>query len=112
MSIIRFSMALIGSFVGNESRPNRPGAVGRYLRDALAHLTAKHIASSGQTPITDARIRDSAGQLFPVRVEGHFISGAITRGDWVTLGLRIIDGVNVVTNGENHTTHQSIRLRT
>lgn len=112
VSIVRFTMALVGSFLGNSSPAKRPGAFGRYLGDALAHLTSTHLASSGQTQITDARIRDSAGQLFPVRVEGHFVSGAITRGDLVTLGLRIIDGVNVVTDGDNHTTHEAIRLRT
>jgi hypothetical protein len=111
LAIIRFSLALVGNFTGSKSTTRRPSALGDYASDVLAHLTANHLRFSGQTQIMTARIRDSAGQVFPVRIEGHFVSGAITYGDSVILRLRIVAGVNVVTDGENHTTHEAIRLK-
>jgi hypothetical protein len=104
-------MALVGSLAGGKTATKRPGAFGDYVSDVLAHLTANRLRDSGQTRITSARIRDSAGHVFPVRIEGHFVSGAITYGDSVILRLRVVDGVNVVTDGENHTTHEAIRLK-
>jgi hypothetical protein len=111
VAFIRFSMALLRSLLGERSRPRRQSATEDYLSDVLAHLTANRIGSAGQTPITFARIRDSDGQIVPVRIEGHFASGAITPGDAVTFRFRIVDGVYIATDGENHTTRDAIRLR-
>lgn len=110
-AIIRVSMALAAGLSVDKPLAKRPGVLGDYLSDFFAYFTAEHIRSSGQTLITSARIQDCAGQIFPVRIEGHFVSGAITHGDSITLGLRIVDGVNIVTGGENHTTREAIRLR-
>jgi hypothetical protein len=110
-AIVRVSIALVGRFTLNKPLAKPPGVLADYLSDVFAYLTARRIGSSGQTPITSVRIRDSAGQVFPVRIEGHFVSGAIAYGDSITLRLRIVDGVSVASNGENHTTREAIRLR-
>jgi hypothetical protein len=39
------------------------------------------------------------------------MSGALTPGDRVTIALRIVDGVYIVTGGDNHTSRQAIRIR-
>lgn len=89
----------------------QPSPLGHYFSNTFAGLTAQHITSAGQTQVIHARIRDSVGQVFPVRIEGCFVSGAIAHGDSITFGLRIVDGTYVVTDGQNHTTREAIRLR-
>lgn len=109
--LIQMAMAIISSFMGRPDKQARPGTLRRYLGEALGHLTADRIRASGHAPITDVRLRDSAGQVFPLRVEGHLMSGALTPGDRVTIALRIVDGVYIVTGGDNHTSRQAIRIR-
>jgi hypothetical protein len=110
-AIVRFSLNLIAQFSGRGASKKPPGPIADYFGAVLAHLTANKLHSAGAAQITAARIRDSAGAIYPVRIEGHFLSGSITYGDSVVLRLRVVDGVNIVTDGENRTTGEPIRVR-
>ena len=111
VAFVRLSNALVSGVLGHKRFPKRSGVLGDFVGDLVAHLAATRLASSGQTPVANARIRDSAGRVYPVRIEGHWLSGAITHGDSVTLRLRIVDRINIVMGGMNHTTHEPISVR-
>ncbi len=109
-ALIRFSLNLVSGLAGVSSAKKHPSAVRDHLNDVLAQVAAKKLLSAGQTAVTSARVRDSAGDIYPVRIEGRFLSGHITYGDSVLLRLRVVDGINVVTDGENYTSREPIRL--
>lgn len=111
VAIFRLSVSLAASLVSVKSAPAHPGFFRDYVRDVLSHLTAKWIGEAGECRIVVVRVRDSANQIFPVRFEGQFVSGAVTAGDRVTVRMHVVEGVNLVTDGSNHTTGEAIRLR-
>ncbi len=91
--LVRFSISLIGSFLGSSKPSAERGFLSEYLNDTLAHLTAARLGKVGRTLITLARVRDSAGLTLPIRFEGHPVSGAVSAGDDVTVQLRAVRGI-------------------
>lgn len=110
-AVLKFSLSLVGSFLGTYKSSGERGFFMEYLNETLAHLTAERLGKVGVTLISVARIRDASGRTVPVRFEGHPISGGVSVGDDVTVRLRDLGGVYVVVGGGNLSTGEPIRLR-
>lgn len=110
VGIIRFTFGLARALAG-QTTSKKATPLNHYGRNILVGWVLTRVESAGQIQVTHVRVRDSAGQIFAVRVEGHFVSGAIAAADSVTFRLRQANGVYVVTDGDNHTTREPIRLK-
>ena len=113
LAILRLVWALTGSITGVGGRPREHIARASstsVLRRVVSGLTVRNLMSAGKALITDARIRDSIGDVYAVRFQGQFVSGSIALGDTVTLLLEKVGDVLVVQDGRNNTTNARIRL--